>query len=117
MPSPWAEERAAARDTAPAGVSVGAAPDARGAPPTIGAPRPNPTAGRTVVPVHVAVGGPLRVSVLDVLGREVAGVSDGHATPGVQEASFDAAGWAPGVYLVRVSTASGRAVRTFTVHR
>ncbi|WP_412062020.1 T9SS type A sorting domain-containing protein [Rubrivirga sp. IMCC45206] len=99
-----------------AGASVVAAPTSDRTAPMLGAPRPNPTAGRTVIAVHVAAEGPLRISVVDVLGREVAVVFDGHAEPGVREVSFDAGEWAPGVYLVRAAGA-GQAVRTFTVHR
>lgn len=51
---------------------------------------------------------PLRLVVLDMLGREVAVLVDGQKEPGDHSVTFDASGLASGVYLVRLSDALGR---------
>ena len=70
----------------------------------LGAPRPNPSAGRVVVPYGVAEGGPVRLSVFDVHGREVAVLADGWVQAGRHEAALDGTSLAAGVYVVRLST-------------
>ena len=69
--------------------------------------RPNPSAGRVEVVVEGAASRPVRVVVLDALGREVAVVWDGPVRAG-QRLEAPTAGLAPGAYVVRV--VSGGAV-------
>jgi hypothetical protein len=71
--------------------------------------RPNPFAGRTVIPFEVSEAARVRVAVYDVLGREVAVLADGVHAAGRYAASFDGAGLAAGLYLVeaRVEPATG----------
>lgn len=74
---------------------------------------PNPFNPSTVVRYQVARahgGTPLRLSVHDVLGREVAVLFDGVQVPGTHAATFDAAHLASGVYVVRL--VSDRGVRS-----
>jgi hypothetical protein len=49
--------------------------------------------------------GPVRLTVYDILGREVARLVDGIQQPGNHEARFDGGGLASGVYLYRLQTA------------
>ena len=77
---------------------------------------PNPTAGTARVAFSVAEAGRVRVAVYDVLGREVAVLADGARPAGPGEARLDAP-LAPGVYVVRVETASGAAAVPVTVVR
>ena len=74
-------------------------------------PYPNPfrdAATLTLtVPEHA---GALRVSVFDVLGREVAVLADGVLTPGEHALTLDGAGLPSGLYLVRLET--GRQAET-----
>ena len=68
---------------------------------------PNPVGGRVAVGLTLAEAGPVRVVVVDALGRRVAVLHDGPLGAGAQTVGADAAGWPPGVYAVRVE-ASGR---------
>jgi hypothetical protein len=78
---------------------------------------PNPATARTQVLFETAAPGHIRLTVFDVLGREVAVLVDGLVPSGRGEASLNAGRLAPGVYVVAVETSAGRAVRTFSVVR
>ena len=84
---------------------------------TVGAPSvltlrrlgPNPFTGATTLGLTVATAAPVRVDVLDVLGRTVATLHDGAATPGaLLRLALDGAALAPGLYLAR-AVQDGRA--------
>lgn len=64
---------------------------------------PNPFNPSTMVSWRLAVSGQVRVSVHDVLGREVAVLVDGPMPAGHHHATFDASGLGSGVYVVRLS--------------
>ena len=76
--------------------------------------RPNPASGRVEVVLSLAEAGPVRVVVVDALGREVAVVLDGAAGAGETVAPVETGAWPAGVYVVRVvagaRTASARLV-------
>ncbi|PAP77489.1 T9SS type A sorting domain-containing protein [Rubrivirga marina] len=74
---------------------------------------PNPFAGGTTVTFETGEAGPVRVSLVDVLGREVAVVSEGERPAGAHRVRLDGAGLAPGPYLLRI--AEGAAVRSVPV--
>ncbi|MEM1041498.1 MAG: PQQ-dependent sugar dehydrogenase [Bacteroidota bacterium] len=78
---------------------------------------PTPFAGRTTVRYVLGEAGPVRVSVFDVLGREVAVLADGQAEAGTHEAVFEAAGLPSGVYLVQLDAGRRVAVQTVTLAR
>lgn len=80
----------------------------------IGALRPNPVSARAEMMVTMPEAGPARLSVLDVLGREVAVLVDGPLAAGAQAVRLDASALAPGVYLLRLETAGRIATRRFT---
>ena len=65
--------------------------------------RPNPAGQRAEVVLTLAEARPVRVSVFDVQGREVAVVLDGVALAGEQRLPVDTSGWPAGVYVVRAS--------------
>ena len=70
---------------------------------TVGAVYPNPTAGAARITVEVDAAQPVRVSVYDALGREVAVAFDAPMTPGDERiVTLGADALAPGVYVVRV---------------
>ncbi len=77
--------------------------------------RPNPSTGAATVAFSLAEAAPVRVSVVDVLGREVAVLADGPAEPGAHEATVR--GLAPGTYIVRMDAAGERFTRALTVVR
>jgi hypothetical protein len=85
----------------------------------LGAAFPNPGAARVSIRYDVpeqTEGRPLRLTVYDVLGREVTRLVDGPAVAGRQTATVDAAEWPSGVYLYRLAVVGGRSEsRRFTV--
>ena len=81
---------------------------------SLGAPRPNPFHGASEVPVTLDAPGPARLSLVDVLGREVAVLFDGEAPAGTRLVPLDARGLAAGVYVLRLETPSGVATRRVT---
>ena len=74
------------------------------------APRPNPSRGAVTVPYLTPAAGRVRVSVVDLLGREVAVLVDADEPAGAHEARLPAGRLAAGVDAVRV--AAGEATRT-----
>ena len=73
---------------------------------------PNPVRGQARLTWSAR--GPARVAIYDALGREVAIVAD---APTQSTATFDTSGLPAGVYVVRLSTPEGVAVRRLTVVR
>ena len=67
---------------------------------------PNPFGAATALAVEAPDGAPVRVTVTDVLGREVARLWDGPAPPAALR--LDGAALAPGVYDVRLVSGAGR---------
>ncbi len=63
---------------------------------------PNPFSGATTLGYALPEGGDVTVVVFDVLGREVVTLVDGAVEAGTHTARLDAAGLAPGTYLVRL---------------
>ena len=91
--------------------------EAREAATALGGVAPNPTAGRALVTYRTAAAGPVRLSVLDVLGREVALLADGPAPAGAHAAALDAAALPAGLYLLRLHADGASLVMRFTVAR
>jgi cyanophycinase-like exopeptidase len=67
---------------------------------------PNPFNPATVIPYELPASGDVRLTVYDMLGREVAVLVNERRGPGRYEAVFHAAELASGVYLYRL-TAGG----------
>ena len=83
----------------------------------IGAAYPNPTRGAASLDLTLDRALDLRVTLYDVVGRQVATLADGPAPAGDTTLGLDVSGLAPGVYLLRVE-ADGQAVtRRMTVLR
>ncbi|MEL6615024.1 MAG: hypothetical protein AAFQ43_04770, partial [Bacteroidota bacterium] len=77
---------------------------------------PNPFRARTAWSFGLDAPATIRLTVTDVLGREVAALLDGPLAAGEHRAEWDAADAAPGVYLWRLS-ADGQAVESGRVTR
>lgn len=75
------------------------------------ASRPNPGSGTIVLAVSLAIGGDVRIELLDGLGRAVRTLVEGSMPQGVHELSIDLGGIVPGVYHCRLATA-GRSAST-----
>lgn len=98
-------------------VTEGAALGATAGAVTLGAPRPNPLRGSTRLPLRLDAPAHVSVTVLDALGRRVATVWDGSLGEGAHALRWDAAGVAPGPYVVRVSTGAEVHTRRVVVTR
>ena len=70
---------------------------------SVEAPRPNPSRGSAVVPYAVPAPGRVRVSVFDLLGREVAVLVDADEAAGGHTARVPSGRLAAGVYVVRIA--------------
>ncbi len=66
-------------------------------------PFPNPLRGRGTFNMTVANDQPVRISIHDVLGREVAVLHEGHLAAQTYTFTLDASHFASGVYLLRVA--------------
>ncbi|MEM6328375.1 MAG: carboxypeptidase regulatory-like domain-containing protein [Bacteroidota bacterium] len=77
---------------------------------------PNPTRGVAQAAFVLEASGPVRVSVYDALGREVAVVADRSLAAGAHQIPVRAA-LAPGLYVLRLETAAGAQVQRFVVAR
>ena len=83
---------------------------------SVDAPRPNPSRGAAVVPYAVPAAGRVRVSLFDLLGREVAVLADAEHAAGGHAAQVPSGRLASGVYVVRVvSGGEARQVRLTVV--
>ena len=63
---------------------------------------PNPFNSTTVITFSTPERGQVRLSVYDILGREVRILVDEEREAGVQSVSFDAVGLASGIYTYRI---------------
>ncbi len=75
----------------------------------LGTPYPSPTRGQTRIPFHLDASGPAEIAVFDLLGRRVATVQNAALPAGGHVADYDASALAPGLYLVRLTTANATA--------
>ena len=74
------------------------------APFTVG---PNPVATSATVRFTTTESGPVRLTVVDLLGRDVATLIEGPLAAGPHATAVDVARWAPGVYVVRLTAEGG----------
>ena len=63
---------------------------------------PNPFRHRATIAYRVSAPGHVRLTVYDVLGRELAVLVDERQSAGSHSAKLDASGWPSGVYLYRL---------------
>ena len=68
----------------------------------LASPSPNPSAGRALISFATPAHGWVRLSLTDVLGREVAVLADGIREPGRYVASLDASDLRAGMYFIRM---------------
>jgi len=83
----------------------------------LAAPYPNPVSTGTPASITftLAEAGPARLTVVDVLGREVARLADGQMAAGEHVMQWEPRALASGVYLLRLSTQAGAEVRRIVV--
>ena len=79
---------------------------------------PNPTSASAIVALTLDATSEVKVSVVDVLGRRVASLAEGHFETGAHRLVFDASTLPAGAYIVRAAVGSSRALsRRLTVLR
>ncbi len=89
-----------------------------GAAPRLGAVHPNPPVdGVARVVVELPAAGPVRLDVVDVLGRVVAVLRDGPMAGGAHEVTLGTGGLPSGVYFVRLRAEGRTETRKLTVVR
>jgi uncharacterized repeat protein (TIGR02543 family) len=78
---------------------------------------PNPARGRTTIPFAIPRDARVRLSIVDVQGREVAVLADGVRPAGRHDVSWDprAGATSPGVYFVRFEFPGQAIVRRITI--
>ncbi|MDP4198091.1 MAG: choice-of-anchor D domain-containing protein [Bacteroidota bacterium] len=72
----------------------------------LGAPYPNPSSGDVTVPIHLGEDGRITILLLDMIGRELATVFDGHLLDGDRQISINLGKITPGAYFLKVRTAN-----------
>jgi hypothetical protein len=75
---------------------------------TVSAAYPNPFNPMTTVTIGLPQAGRLEVSVFNVLGREVAVLADDYYSQGFHRFTFDAGGFASGIYFIRAGIPGDR---------
>jgi V8-like Glu-specific endopeptidase len=78
---------------------------------------PNPFSGTTTIRYALPEAQAVRLAVYDLLGREVAVLTDGYAEAGTHEATFDASALGAGVYVYRLDAGAYSETRRLTVMR
>lgn len=63
---------------------------------------PNPFNPATMIGYRLPVSGPVRITVHDMLGREIATLTDEYKPAGMHEIEFDATAFSSGVYIYRL---------------
>jgi hypothetical protein len=76
---------------------------------------PNPFNPSTVVGFRLPVYGDVRMTVYDLMGREIAVLVDGPMSAGEHSVTFDAKGLASGVYMVELVAEGRRVTRLMTL--
>ena len=80
-------------------------------------PFPNPSRGHATLAYTLPQPGPVRLTVFDALGREVARLVDSHQPDGRHIHQLDGLELAPGAYRVRLEAAGQAQVQSITVLR
>jgi hypothetical protein len=104
-----------ARVLAPSPTSVDRPPG--GTPIDLLTPLPNPSSGTATVRYAVPYDTPVRLGVIDALGREVLVILDARRTAGTHVVQFDVSALAAGTYRLVLRAGPGLEVTPFTVAR
>ncbi|MEN9838686.1 MAG: hypothetical protein RL177_165, partial [Bacteroidota bacterium] len=76
---------------------------------------PNPFNPSTMIAYALAAESSTRLSVFDVLGREVAVLVDSHQSAGHYQVVFDATGLSSGLYLIRLQVGAETFTKSMTL--
>ena len=100
------EARSVASEAGPEGAAI-----------SIGSPEPNPATVVARLPFTLQSAASVRLSVYDMLGREVAVLAEGPFGPGTHGARMDASDLVAGTYVARLVSEDAVVTRTITVVR
>ncbi|HEX9950266.1 MAG TPA: T9SS type A sorting domain-containing protein [Rubricoccaceae bacterium] len=78
---------------------------------------PNPSRNATTLAFHLDAAGPVRLTLIDALGRTVAVLHDGELAAGEQTARVDTSRLPAGVYVARLDAGGRVETRRLTVVR
>ncbi len=84
---------------------------------SLGQNTPNPTRGTAFITYALPEAGPVRLSVYDVMGREVAVLVDGVRPAGSHDAAWDGSGLSAGLYVYRLEAGGAALTKTLTLLR
>jgi hypothetical protein len=77
--------------------------------------QPNPFNPTTLIRYDVADAGRIRLSIIDLAGRELEVLTDSHHDVGTHAIMFDATRFASGVYVCRLQSESAERIRKITL--
>jgi hypothetical protein len=78
---------------------------------------PNPASGATTIRFMLPTRGTARISVVDIVGREVGAVAEQQFEAGIQEISFDASALPAGIYTYTLQSGTTRVSGRMTIVR
>jgi len=78
---------------------------------------PNPFNPLTNVDFRLTIGGPVKVNVVDLLGREVSVLVDQVMSPGTYRFTWDASAFSSGVYFYRLKAGSFTQTKQMVLHK
>jgi hypothetical protein len=81
------------------------------------APRPHPIRDRGAIDYELAEAGHVRLTLVDVLGREVMVLIDARMAAGLHSAQIDASAVRPGTYMARLDMGGATVGRRVTLVR
>lgn len=81
------------------------------------APFPNPAGTSAVIPFRLSTAGPIRLVVMDLLGREVGVLAEGSYPPGTHRVPLATHALSAGLFALRLDTADGQYVQRLVVVR
>jgi hypothetical protein len=87
------------------GVGIGEGPQAYAT--FVGSPHPNPAHGLLAIPVSLASGGSVEMTVYDTAGRAVATIHSGELEAGLHSVTWDTGEVPQGVYMIHTTDPSG----------
>ena len=76
---------------------------------------PNPSEGAVEVAYSIDQGGPVRLTLFDILGRRVAVLVDENSALGTTSLKADLSGLSPGIYIVLLETPRGNVTRSLVL--
>ena len=107
----------AGKDTAQPGTITAISDDSRPTALSLSQNAPNPFNPTTTIDFALPTSGMVKLSIFNLAGQRVATLAEGYRTAGVHSVSWNAEGFASGVYVYMLQTPSGNIVRRMTLVR